>query len=231
MELSTRGIETHRFSTSLRGFDKDEVAAFLAEVGAHVRRLDEQLAIANARANRAQEELDSLHDVLDRRLSEAQAARTAIVEKAEREAAAILAAAALGDGPDTAGAARTAAAIIHEAELKATMRIEEAEVAVAAARAEAETTLRNAEATAVLRLAEADRALDEAHGRAKSVRVETERNRSEIEDHLAEVRKILMAARVGGTDDLEAANVILTKGTDVIIDLRAVPSRVDEPAS
>jgi uncharacterized membrane protein YqiK len=109
------------------------------------------------------------------------------------------------------------------------MRIEEAEAAVTTAKAEAETILRNAEATAALRLAEADRALDEAHGRAKSVRTETERNRSEIEDHLTEVRKILMAARLGGTDDLEAANVILTKGTDVIIDLRSVPSRVIEP--
>ena len=231
MELSARGIESHRFSTSLRGYDKDEVAAFLAEVGAHVGRLDEQLAIAHARATRAQEELDSLHDVLDRRLAEAQAARAAIVEKAEHEAEEILAAAARGEGPDTAGAARTAAAIISEAEVKAAMRIEQAEAEVAAAQLEAETIVRKAEATADLRLAEADRALDEAHGRAKSVRTETERNRSEIENHLAEVRKILMAARAGGTDDLEAGSVILTKGTDVIIDLRAVPSRVDEPAS
>lgn len=230
MEMSAHGIESHRFSTSMRGFDKDEVTAFLGEVSAHVGRLDEQLAIATAHANRAQEELDSLHDVLDRRIAEAQAARVAIVKKAEREAEEILAAAATGDGPEAAGAARTAAAIIHEAELKATMLNQRAEADVAAAKAEAENVLRNAEATANLRLAEADRVLDEARGRAKAVRIETERNRSEIEDHLAEVRRILMAARIGGTDDLEAGNVILTKGTDVIIDLRAVPSRVNEPA-
>lgn len=230
MELHARDIQHHRFSTALRGYDRDEVAAYLEDIARHLSQLEEQLAIARTRAERAREELDSFNDVLDRRLEETAQARTAILDEARREAALITGAAKHGDA-STIDAARTAAAIRKEAEVKAEARMREADEAVSEAHRRADTLMREAQESADLRLAEADRILDEARRTARTIRLDTERDRSEIEEHLAELRAILDAARTDGTSSLEDAKVILTKGSDTIIDLRGdAPNAVGTPA-
>lgn len=213
MQLSARTIHDRRFPTSLRGYDKAEVDDFLAATARYVSSIEEQLAITRRKADRTREELDSLHDVLDQRLTEAHQARDAIIEKAHREAAAI-AQAAGGTDPATA---RTAAAIISEAEAQASLRLREVDDIVESARTEAERTIRRAESDAALRLAEADRVLDEARREAKTMRVEAERRRTELELELGELRRVGAAATtVGG----RGPTVQVGDDGDLVVDLR-----------
>jgi DivIVA domain-containing protein len=44
MAPSADDIQNKRFLTALRGYDKDEVHAYLQEIAAHVRKLEEALA-------------------------------------------------------------------------------------------------------------------------------------------------------------------------------------------
>ena len=74
MGLSSREVEDKRFSVSRRGFDKDEVVAYLAQVGKQMSLTEQQLAITEAKAARTQQELDRLNDVLETRIAEAQQA-------------------------------------------------------------------------------------------------------------------------------------------------------------
>jgi DivIVA domain-containing protein len=218
--MQAREIEERTFPIARRGYSRDEVTSFLTDVARHQSQLEEQLAIANARAERAREELDSYNDVLERRLAETNAAREAILEDARREAAAIVGTSGSTD-PEVIAAEQTATAIRKEAEARAAVKLREAEEAVAAARQRADAIIHEAEDTAAVRLDEADRVLDEARRTARTIRLDTERDRSEIEDHLKEVRALLVAAHADGTGALEDSQVILTKGTDIIVDLRA----------
>jgi DivIVA domain-containing protein len=224
MEGSARHIVEHEFPTSLRGYDRDRVRAFLGEVADRQSNLEERLAIAEAKERRAREELDSLTDVLERRLDEAKAARDTIIDEARREAAAIVEAAHHGVDSTDADAARTASAIVSEAETKAALRLRESEDRLADAYARAAEIVREANVTADLRLAEADRILDEARTTARSMRHDAERDRAEIEAQLDQMRGILAAAAGDGGEGLAEANVILTSGSDIIVDLRASES-------
>ena len=222
MGFSSREVEDKRFSTSLRGFDRDEVIAYLSQVAKQMSTTEEQLAIAQRKAARAQEELDQLNDVLENRLVEAQRARDAIIEEAKREAAALTMA-----GGD-ADAARTAAAIISEAETKAELRLGEVDRILESARADADRMLKNAEYDADLKVAEAERVMDVARREARKMHQDTEKERSDIEATLVELRRILVTANADGGDP-EAVNVIVRNHGEIVVDLSEVP--VAEPAT
>lgn len=227
MGWSSREVEQHTFSTSIRGYDRKDVDSFKADLAKHLSTQEERLAIAEAKAARAKEELDRLNDILESRIAEAQRARDAIISEAKQEAEQIMAAAETGGGQDTAGAAGRAAAIISEAETKASLRLSRVDEITEKARTEADRIVRSAEQDVQLKLAEADRIVDTARRDAKGIRTDTERAHTEIESQLAELRRIVTA--VDDADgDLSGISVVLRDGSDIVVDLRAA-SPVPEP--
>lgn len=205
MELSGRMIEDRRFGTSMRGYTKAEVDEFLAAVGAHVSSVEERLAIAEAKATRARDQLESLQDDLEARIADAQKARTTILDEARAEAAAITARAGTAGSPDAA----RAAAVLAEAEATAALRRREVDEIVEQARVRAQRIEAEAAVNAEHAAAEAERLVSDARREAKRIRQETERYRSEMQSHLAEVRGMLDASSGTEPDDGE-----------IVVDLR-----------
>ena len=216
MELSARKIQDQRFTTSLRGYDRTEVDAFLDDAASYVSGLEEQLAIAGRKADKANAELDTLRATIDAELEEARRARAMIIDEARTQAAAMTAAAGHGTGSD---ASRSAAAILAEAEAKAKLRTDEVGQITERARTEADRIVGEAEGIAGRREAEADRVLEAARSEAKQIRAESDRYRREMETHLADVRRILLAAGPEGSN-ADSARVILSSGEELAVDLR-----------
>jgi len=205
MELSGRMIEDRRFGTSMRGYTKAEVDEFLAAVGAHMSSVEERLAIAEAKANRSKDQLESLQDDIESRIADAQQARATILDEARAEAAAITARA----GGDSTSDGSRAAAMVAEAEAKAALRLREVDGIVEQAEARAQRIEAEATANAEHTAAEAERLLSDARREAKRIRQETERYRTEMQSHLSDVRGLLDAASATGSDDGE-----------IVVDLR-----------
>ncbi|MGI9666357.1 MAG: DivIVA domain-containing protein [Acidimicrobiia bacterium] len=218
MGLSSREVEGHKFSTSMRGYDKTEVDTFLGEIAKQLSTNEEQLAIATSRAERAKEELDSLNDVLEARLAEAQSAREAILQKAKAEAAQI--ASTSDGGIETADASRKAAAIVSEAETKASLRMAQVDTAIEQAEADAERITKAADDDAGLKLAEADRVLENARREAREMHKATEAARTELESNVLELRKLVATANAAD-GDLHDVNIVVRNGEEIIVDLRA----------
>ena len=174
MELSSHNISDKRFGSSFRGYKRDDVRVFLKVVAKHVSSLEEQLAIASTKAERAQRELDGINHVLEERLAEAKAARERIIEEAEREAASLRRGAEANDP----AAARRAAAIVAEAESKAALRLKQVDRIVDDAQRKAEAILAAADQDAAMKLAEADRILDKAKRDAREFRRELTRRQT-----------------------------------------------------
>jgi DivIVA domain-containing protein len=220
MELTARMVEDKNFSTAMRGYSKEEVDAFMATVGTHFSTLEQQLNIAQVKAQKAQEKLDLLEDNLSAKHAEAEAARATIIDEARREASSITAVASSIDATDeTAAAAKTAAAIVSEAETKAALRLADLDAMKNTAIEKSSAITKAAEDAAGLREAEADRVLDAARRQARSMHAESEVAKSEIQDQLAQLRNILVAAQGGDSDELQEANVILRNGNEIVIDL------------
>ncbi len=222
MGLSSREVEDKRFSVSRRGFDKDEVVAYLGQVGKQMSLTEQQLAITEAKAARTQQELDRLNDVLETRIAEAQQARDAILEEARREAA------QMREAGGDAAAARTAGAIVAEAETKAELRLAEVDTILESARADADRMRKDAEYDAGLKVAEAERIVDVARREARKMHQDTEKERTDIEATLRELRRILMAAEAAG-GDADEVNVIVRNEGEIVVDLSATP--VNQPAT
>jgi DivIVA domain-containing protein len=222
MGLSAREVQERSFSTARRGYDRDEVDGYLDDLAQHLSVLEEQMAIASAKAERAQRELDRINDVLDTRLTETHEARRTILDEARREAAVIVSTAneLEGSSADT-DAINAAAAIVAEAEARAEIRLGEVEAIIEQARQEALQSQRDTAQTAELRLAEADRVIEDARKDAREIRRIAEADRSEMEDQLAHLRRIVVAA--GATDgrNLSAANIELRDNGDIVVDLTA----------
>jgi DivIVA domain-containing protein len=216
MELSARKIQDQRFTTSLRGYDRTEVDAFLDDAASYVSGLEEQLAIAGRKADKANAELDTLRATIDAELEEARRARAMIIDEARTQAAAMTGATGHGTGFD---ASRSAAAIIAEAEATAKLRTDEVAQITERARTEADRIVGEAEGIAGRREAEADRVLEAARSEAKQIRAESDRYRREMETHLADVRRILLAAGPEGSN-ADSAKVILSSGEELAVDLR-----------
>lgn len=220
MELTARMVEDKRFPTSMRGYSKEDVDTFMSAVASQVSNLEQQLNTAQVKAQKAQGKLDHLNDMLDAKLAEAETARTKIIEEAQREAASLATVAGSMDETGArAAAAKTAAAIVAEAETKAALRLQDIDAMKTAAAEKSARIIKAAEDTATLREAEADRVLEAARRQARSMHAESEMAKSEIEDQLAQLRKILTAAQVEGTEELTDANVILRDGNEIVIDL------------
>ncbi|MGI9584569.1 MAG: DivIVA domain-containing protein [Acidimicrobiia bacterium] len=228
MELTARTVEDKKFATAMRGYSKEEVDAFMATIGAHISTLEQQLGIAQVKAHKAQEKLDLLEDDLATKHAETEAARATIIDEARREAASISAtASSMNDSEEAAAAAKTASAIIAEAETKAALRLADLDTMKTAAIEKSSEITKAAEDAAELREAEADRVLDAARRQARAMHAETEVTRSEIEDQLAQLRSILVAAQAGDSSDLQEANVILRNGNEIVIDLSERAKRPD----
>ena len=64
MQVSSRQIEDVRFTTALRGYDRDEVDLFMAECALHTGNLEERTKISEVRS-----EIRELRELLLRQLS------------------------------------------------------------------------------------------------------------------------------------------------------------------
>ena len=218
MELTARSVEGHSFSSSMRGYDREEVHAYLAQVAGYLSHLEEERAISNARAARIQKELDRINDILETRIREASQARTTLLDEARREADRIIATATESAGRSgDVDATTTAAAIISEAETRAEIRLQEVEAILEQARQEARQISREATQTAELKLAEADRVLEAARRQSRDQRRATEADRIRLERQLEQVRMLLESA----ADGRDLAGAIMSIDNDeLVVDLR-----------
>ena len=212
MELSARVVQDKTFGTARRGYDRTEVDAFLDEVARHQSRLEEALAIAEAKAERSRERLQSLEDDLDARIDETRRAREAILDEARNEAAAIVRTAKDTATADDPHAVEAATAVVSEAETKAMIRLKEVEAIRTQAEQEAAEIEREAAQKADLRLAEADRTLDEARREARDIRRRAEADRSEMETQLGLLRRIVVTAAELDGRDLSEVNIEVRDG-------------------
>lgn len=223
MELSSRDIEEREFGSSVRGYGRREVDRFLQDVARAMGTLEEQLAIAGRRSGEAQRNLAEMRTRIDLELQEATEARRTIIEEAKQEALAIsTGASSLGEPGVVGAAAERSAAIVSEAEAKASIRLQEVSNIVDGARSRAQQITTAAEQDAAATRAEASVVLDNARRRAREVRSQAETECSALISDIAELKRIADAARAG-SEDLEAfetANVILTSGSEITIDLR-----------
>ena len=217
MELSSRQIQDRNFSTALRGYDRDEVDGFLDECAALTSALEQRTKIAEVHAESSELELAKLQSNIDVLLQEATDARRKIIEEARAEASSISSYTKGSDGSqESSDAAAKATAIISEAENKAQLRIEEIEQMRESVQEDAAGITKRAEQSAAMTQAEADRLLDKARLDANSIREEALSIQVSMEAQLAEIRRLLAAARVGDAD------------ADLVIDLR---EGVDMPQS
>ncbi len=90
MELSSRKIEEMRFSSVLRGYDRDDVDGFVADCAAYTSDLEQRTKIAEVHAAAAKKELTELRSEIQVQLEEATAARRKIIEEARAEADRVL---------------------------------------------------------------------------------------------------------------------------------------------
>ncbi|MFV2000367.1 MAG: DivIVA domain-containing protein [Acidimicrobiia bacterium] len=230
MELSSRDIEERGFGSSVRGYDRREVDGFLHDVVRAMGTLEEHLAIAERRAGESERNAAEMRTRIDQELQEATEARRAIIEGAKREALAIGASAGNPGEPGAIGdAAERAVAIVAEAEAKGSIRLQEVSNIVDDAHSRAEQTIKTAQEDAAATRAEASVVLDNARRRAREVRAQAETERAAMIADISELKKVADAVR-NGSEDLEAfetANVILTSGSEITIDLR---DEVTQPA-
>jgi len=221
MELSSKDIVGHRFTTAFRGYKKPRVRSFLADVEHAMRSLEEHLAIEKARAAHSEQELADMRIRIDDLVEEATQARHKIIEQAKREAAEIAERTAAGvDGSTIADAAECAAGIIARAEADVARRLSEIEQLCESAKTEADRTLTAAQEDAATTKAEASRILDESRREARTIRAHAEAERAAIVEEISHLERIAESARAGDLEALEAANVILRSGTEITIDLR-----------
>lgn len=223
MGLSSRQIQDKQFTTALRGYDREDVDRFMTECASHTSALEERTKIAEVRAETSERELAGLRAEIDVLLDEATEARRKIIEDARAEAGMITGqASAAGGSQELSDTASRAAAIISEAEATANRRIEGIEQARVAAEEEAVAIRRRAEESAAMTQAEADRLLDKARLDSNSIREEAEVTRVSMEAQLAEIRRLLHAARVGDaeTDVWVGASMVDEDDSDLVIDLR-----------
>jgi len=234
MELSSRGVEDRKFGSSVRGYDRGEVDEFVRDIARAMSTLEERLAIAERSAGESDRLLAEMQTRIDQELQDATDARRTIIDEAKREALAISAGVtSLGESGVVGDVAERANAIVAEAETKASIRLQEVSDIVDGARTRADRTIKVAQEDAAATRAEASLVLDDARRRAKEVRTLAETERSAIVSEISDLKKIADAARSGSEDleALETANVILSSGSEITIDLRDEARRPTEPIS
>jgi len=216
MERFSQEIEERQFSSSRRGYDRDEVEQFMKEGAHRVTALEDDLRAAEVSAANSEMELASLQANIDSVLQEATDARRKIIEEAKSEAAVIVGAASpLPQTSVLTDAAARAAAIISQAENEATILLERGKTERKLAETKMEAKSEKMEADAARTKAEADRLLDNARMDANIMRADAQSRKTELEVQLAEIQSLLAEAHVttlrssGGVDE-----------PDTVIDLR-----------
>ncbi|HLT68809.1 MAG TPA: ATP synthase F0 subunit B [Acidimicrobiales bacterium] len=168
------GIARRQFSTVRKGYDPQEVRAFLHEVSELVGRLQRSEAHERERAERAEERATRAEQLDEHRLVEILGEETARVLDAARAAAADI----------RAKAEESAARMVREAQAEARAIVEQAEAEATAKRAEilaeADALRREAEAEVERQRAEGQEIVDEMRRTA-----EQERDRMISEGELA----------------------------------------------
>ncbi len=217
MELSSRQIEDRNFGTARRGYNRNEVDSFIHECAALTSALEERTRTAEVRSASSERELAAQTANIDVLLQEATDARRMIIDEARAEASSIAGQTAPTErSQEYADAASKATAIVNEAETAAHLRMEEVELMRESAREDAQAIIRRAEQSAAMTQAEADRLLDKARLDANSIREEAKATQAAVEAQLAEIKRLLDAARAGEGD------------SELVIDLR---DRVNKPQS
>lgn len=201
MELSSRQIQDKSFGTARRGYNRTEVDSFMDDCAARTSALEERTRTAEVHSANSERELAAQRANIDVLLQEATDARRKIIEEARAEASSIANQASATDGsPEVAGAASKARAIIHEAETTARLRMEEVQRYHESSREDAQAIIRRAEQSAAMTQAEADRLLDKARLDANSIREEAKATQAAVEAQLAEIKRLLDAARASEED-------------------------------
>ena len=218
MDFSSRQIEEIHFTTAMRGYDRREVDLFIAECASHTGSLEQRTTIAEVRAAASEEELATLRADIDVLLQEATDARRKIIDEAKAEADTITRQAeSAGESTEFSTAAGKAAAIIAEAETAARIRLDGLQEVQRVAEEKATGIIRRAEESAAMTQAEADRLVDKARIDSNSMREETEALHASMEAQLAEIRRILEAARSGEGD---VDHLLSAEDSELVIDLR-----------
>ncbi len=205
--LDSQNIARHPFGVGRRGYEQQEVRAFLHEVSALVERLQREGNELRQRAERAEARLGVSTDTDDAMLLEILGEETNRVLTSAREAAAEIRAKADAAAEQVIGDAAS-----ESAEVKAEA-IQEADRRRAEAVAESDALLSSARAELERRTAEAEEAAarirEEAADQAQAVRDEGQRDleriREEAEAELAEAR---------------------SRGRDMVAEAQAVRERV-----
>ena len=191
--VDATGIARRHFSTVRKGFDQDEVRAFLHELSDMVGRLQRGEAHERERAERAETRADLAEKLDQHRLVELLGEETARVLEAAREAS----------GDIRAKAEEAASRMVREAQAESRAIVEAADRDAATRRleilAEADDLRREAEAEVELRRAEGRDVVDamrrEAEAEREAMLADGERARSEAE---AAAEQIRAAAREQG---------------------------------
>ena len=191
--LDATGIARRQFSTVRKGYDPDEVRAFLHELADMVGRLHRGEAHERERAERAEKRADLAERLDQHRLVELLGEETARVLEAAREAG----------GDIRIKAEENAARMVREAQTEAHGILDEADREAATRRleilAEADQLRREAEAEVELRRAEGSDLFDvmrrEAEAEREAMLADGERARAEAE---AAAEQIRAAAREQG---------------------------------
>ena len=207
MELSPQAVAAATFKTVKRGYDPDEVRAYLVEVSASLEASHQQATAMEARARAA---IAKLQDATQHATSAPSSAPLATADEAETISRTLLLAQRTADAT-VAEAKAEADKILSDAKAEAealrTSAGAEAAAATSGAVEQADRLLREAQAEADLArseaIAEAERAKSEAHLRAEAevARLEQQREAllgdvSTLEHHVGEHRERLRSTSV-----------------------------------
>jgi DivIVA domain-containing protein len=226
MELSPQAVAAATFKTVKRGYDPDEVRAYLVEVSASLESSHQQATAMEARARAAIAKLqDATHhapsspavapdeaETISRTLLLAQRTADTAIAEALTQAAAVAAKAESDAAAITAKAESEAAAVRAQADGEAAAVRAQADGEAAAVRARAEseaaavTTVAKNEATAAVEQARAAAAmmLDEARAEARRTK-DDEQVRAEQEVHSLLSRREALVSDVDALEHFVAA--------------------------
>ncbi len=221
MELRSTDVEVTEFSTAMRGYDRDEVNAFVQRVARAMADLEERVNIATTRAERLDKELRDLRRADDRAAqvyAEAVVAKEDMLARAAAEAADIVAAARERAATATDAGAAIEAAEARAAEIESEAR-REAEAMATAAAIGLEEARKEAD-----RLVAAAR--ERAQEEARRILTDAEAEHAELTAALRQLRGLVadLEARAATAIDRPAAltdvEIAIGEAEEVSVDLR-----------
>ncbi|MBT8207084.1 MAG: DivIVA domain-containing protein [Acidimicrobiia bacterium] len=213
--MDATSVETHQFEEAKRGFEIDQVKAFQRGVAATLRQYEKELAdvqglLQTTKARAA--ELEVAEEAVKRTFVAAGLTKQQMIEEAERDTAALRAAAEKEAASVRASAQAEADSVLRAAKAAATKLRDEAE-------------------------AESARLRSEAHDEAEEMQISTEARRREIEKRFGQLRVALASLedrlRVFADDGIEEINVtrdLMDLETKNLDDIEAFQDDAPKPA-